>query len=286
MPRGETATALPPAEPARSDSPALALVAIPGGIAQVGTDRPMIPADGEGPMRAVLLSPFHIAATAVSNADFARFVSATGYRTTGEQQGAGFVFQAHVAAPEAAHTPASPSWWRRVEGACWNRPFGPDSSLSGREDHPVVQVSRHDAEAFCRWSGTRLPAEAEWEHAARGGLLDQTYPWGDRAPDDAFLPCNIWQGDFPRRYEGRDGWTGTSPVASFAANGYGLYQMCGNVWEWTACLAETGARSGDPILKGGSHLCHASYCHRYRIAARMSNSPATTTSHIGFRVAG
>ena len=155
MPRGETATAPPPAESARSEDPALALVAIPGGIAQVGTDRPMIPADGEGPMRAVLLSPFHIAATAVSNADFARFVTATGYRTTAERQGAGFVFHAHVAAPEAAHTPASPSWWRRVEGACWNRPFGPDSSLSGREDHPVVQVSRHDAEAFRGRMGTR-----------------------------------------------------------------------------------------------------------------------------------
>lgn len=267
-----------------STGEAFDLLPIPGGIAQLGTDRPVIATDGEGPMRAVLLKPFRIGAAAVSNAEFARFADATNYRTEAERKGASFVFHGYVLALQSDHRPVEPHWWHRVGGASWRQPAGAGSSMADRMDHPVVHVSRADASAYCEWSRTRLPSEAEWEHAARGGLGDVTYPWGDRAPDDDFLPCNIWQGQFPTFDQGLDGWTGTAPVRAFDPNGYGLYQACGNVWEWTQEPAGRRGEAGDSLLKGGSHLCHASYCHRYRIAARMACAPATTTSHIGFRV--
>jgi formylglycine-generating enzyme required for sulfatase activity len=265
----------------------------------VGTDRPVIAEDGEGPKRAVSLKAFELETVAVTNRRFARFVAATGYVTEAERYGWSPVFRA-LLAPDAVHVPTSgpTPWWVRVDGACWHRPEGPGSTVEGREDHPAVQLSWNDAAAFAAWCGGRLPTEAEWEHAARGGLTDPRFPWGDEEPDDANVFCNIWQGDFPRHNTLADGYLGTSPVDTFAPNGLGFHGMAGNVWEWTAdafrirSLGRTArernaqaAKDGDRVLKGGSFLCHRSYCYRYRIAARSSMSRDSSTSNVGFRMA-
>ena len=183
-----------------------------------------------------------------------------------------------------------------MDGANWKTINGPGSESDYQLDHPVVHVTWNDANAFAKWAGGRLPTEAEWEHAARGGLGDVAFPWGDRQPDDNhFQPCNIWQGQFPDVNLERDGFAGTAPAKSFAANGYGLFNMCGNVWEWTSQpmkLRGRGKQSkalakqmrGTRLLKGGSFLCHKSYCFRYRIAARTGNTPDTSTAHQGFRL--
>ena len=274
-------------------------IVIPGGRAEIGTDRPVIAADGEGPRRFQRLKSFALGATTVTNADFAAFVAETGYVTEAERFGWTFVFHAHVAGVEETAGVVGTEWWRRVDGACWRAPLGPRSSVDGRDDYPVVQVSWNDATAFAQWAGGRLPTEAEWEHSARGGLSNSIYPWGDRHPDDeSFQPCNIWQGGFPDRDIGLDGYRGLAPARSFEPNGYGLFNMSGNCWEWTAepfrvrslkssakAINEHARQTTAKLLKGGSHLCHASYCHRYRIAARTSNTPDTSTSHIGFRLA-
>lgn len=272
-------------------------VPVPGGRVRVGTDRPLHEGDGEGPLRRQAVRPFRIGVTTVTNSQFARFVAATGFVTEAECFGWSYVFYSEVVGvPETAGV-VGVEWWRRVDGACWSAPFGPASDLSGRAEYPVVHVSWNDAAAFAAWAGGRLPTEAEWEHAARGGLTDPVYPWGDRPPDDiGFMPCNIWQGAFPYHDLGHDGHRGLAPARCFAPNGYGLFAMAGNCWEWSAdpfrirsmrraarLAAADGA--GRRLLKGGSYLCHASYCHRYRIAARMGNTPDSTTGHTGFRVA-
>jgi formylglycine-generating enzyme required for sulfatase activity len=277
-----------------------AFVSIPGGRAEVGTDRPFFPADGEGPRRSVSVAPFALDAVAVTNDRFAAFVEATAYVTDAERFGWSFVFCQHVAgdADALARVPGA-TWWRRVDGALWRCPEGPGSDIADRLDHPVVHVSHNDAVAFASWSGGRLPSESEWEHAARGGIRGAEFPWGDVEPtDDGPYPCNIWQGTFPARNTAADGFGGTAPARSFAPNGYGLYNMCGNVWEWCAdrfrvrslaraarALNEVSAREKRVVQKGGSFLCHKSYCFRYRIAARVGNTPDTSTSHVGFRVA-
>ncbi len=252
-------------------------------------------------MRRVTLRPFLISPTAVSNAQFARFAAATGYVSEAEEIGWSAVFVPHLN-PDAVARPSegsAPDWWAITHGASWRCPEGGTSTIDGREDHPAVHLSLRDAEAFAAWAGGRLPTEAEWEHAARGGRVGATYPWGDREPDDdAFQPCNIWQGDFPSRDTARDGYAGTCPVDAFAPNGYGLLNMVGNTWEWCSdrfrvrSLARSAVRrnavaaaGGDRVLKGGSFLCHRSYCHRYRIAARSSAPPDTATSHLGARIA-
>ncbi len=269
---------------------------IPGGKALFGTTRAEIPLDGEAPLRQVRLKPFLMAATAVSNAEFAGFVAATGYVTEAERIGWSFVFW-QLLADSAPPTQSvqDAEWWRRVDGAAWSRVAGPNSDPPP-PDHPVVHVSWNDAQAYAAWVGGRLPSEAEWEHAARGGLGDVRFPWGERDPDDTdFLPCNIWQGTFPVRNTAADGHSATAPVTSFAPNGYGLYNMCGNAWEWVAdrftlaslrrdARARAQALKGFRVLKGGSYLCHRSYCYRYRIAARSANSPDSTTCHQGFRM--
>ncbi len=274
------------------------VINIPGGKALVGTNRPMIKVDGEGPQRTVRVKPFALGKTAVSNLDFQNFVSQTGFQTDAEIFGWSFVFHAHVP-KETGHTDGivGAEWWRRVEGANWRTPFGPYGGDACDPNLPVTHVSWNDARAFANWVGGRLPTEPEWEHAARGGLGDVTYPWGDQAPDDTdHFPCNIWQGDFPHVDTGADGFAGPAPVTSYLPNGFGLFNMVGNVWEWCAedfrnrSLSKAGkahakAMRHHKLIKGGSFLCHESYCTRYRIAARTGNTPDSSTSHTGFRVA-
>lgn len=273
--------------------PAAPRVQIPGGRVQIGTNRPILVPDGEGPARQLRLKPFAIEPVTVSNARFAEFVAATGWVTCAERIGWSFVFHGQLERPQDhAPIPGLP-WWRQVFGASWHQPFGPGSKAL--PDHPVTQVSHRDATAFAKWAGGRLPSEAEWEHAAQGGQNGARYPWGDAEPDDTtHTPCNIWQGHFPDLNTGADGWKWTAPVRSFAPNGYGLFNMCGNVWEWTrdpwrVRSLKRMARPPDDgprmVIKGGSYLCHRSYCWRYRIAARSSNTVDSTTSHMGFRVA-
>jgi len=269
-------------------------VAIPGGAGLIGTSTPELPDDGEAPVRKTRVKPFLIGATTVTNAEFAQFVDATGYTTEAERFGWSFVFWKDVPDEMPATDGVSGvEWWRRVYGARWDRVDGRDAP---DPDHPAVHVSWSDARAYAAWVGGRLPSEAEWEHAARGGRGDVRFPWGDQEPDDtSHFPCNIWQGRFPNQNDGTDGYLGTAPAASFAPNGYGLFNMVGNVWEWTAdpyrvkslrkSVRERLSRMrGYKLLKGGSFLCHRSYCYRYRIAARSGNSPDSTTSHQGFRI--
>lgn len=279
-----------------SGSYSATIMDIPGGMALLGTTDPQIPIDGEGPLRRKKIEPFRMSATTITNADFAAFVAETGYITEAEQFGWSFVFFSDL--PNGEHGTqgvVGTEWWRKVNGANWNSPNGPGTE-SAAEDHPVVQVSWKDAKAYAQWCGGRLPTEAEWEHAARGGLDDARFPWGDREPDDeAYMPCNIWQGPFPNNNTGRDGFAHTAPAQSFEPNAYGLYNMVGNVWEWTAepfrvkslkkaAVQKMKSMQGFKLLKGGSFLCHKSYCYRYRIAARTGNAPDTGTPHQGFRV--
>ncbi len=253
------------------------LVALSGGVFLMGTNEGL-PEDEEGPVREVAVAPFAISPTTVTNAQFATFVKATGYVTEAERFGFSFVFQ-HFA-PDGDPLPNTP-WWKVVEGATWRRPEGPRSDVSTRQNHPAVHVSWHDAQAYCAWAGARLPTEAEWEFAARGGLAQKRYPWGDELTPGGRHMANIWQGVFPHHNTAADGYPGTAPVKSFRPNGFGLYNMSGNVWEWCADLAGDGRRS----MRGGSYLCHESYCNRYRVAARSSNTPDSSTGNIGFRVA-
>ena len=279
------------------------MIALPGGIFLMGTDNPEgFPQDGEGPVRAVSVDPFSLDRFPVTNKLFGQFIAATGYKTDAERFDWSFVFWSHI--PEARFeklvedTAAAAPWWCKVRGARWDAPEGPGSDLSNRDSHPVVHVSWNDAMAFCRWSGQRLPTEAEWEYAARGGLEQKLYPWGDKLRPGGEHRCNIWQGEFPKHDTADDGFAGTSPVDAFPPNGFKLYSITGNAWEWCADwfdpefhrTAERNNPQGPPegtarVMKGGSFLCHKSYCNRYRVAARTSNTPDSSTSNIGFRCA-
>ncbi len=295
-----SAVPVPPSE-ARRDAERRRLdarVPIPPGIFRMGTDAPTFPQDGEGPVRRVRLTGFAIDACAVTNLRFADFVRATGHVTDAERYGWSYVFHLYVD-PDArvgASPPAAP-WWRQAYDADWRRPFGGASGLDGRWDHPVVHVSWRDAAAFAAWAGGRLPTEAQWERAARGGPEQRTFPWGDALEPAGEHRCNVWQGEFPVRDDAEDGWSGTAPVDAFEANGFGLHNVVGNVWEWCAdrfgvdhdprpTTDPTGPDVGDArVMKGGSHLCHASYCNRYRVAARTSGNEDDGLGHLGFRVA-
>ncbi len=281
----------------------------------------------EAPVRNVAVDSFWIDETPVTNRQFARFADETGHVTTAEQ---GFDLALYADIDPADARPGSlvfrrtpvpvdlsdPSqWWEFCYGASWRHPLGPDSDLTGLDDHPVVHVTATDAEAYARWAGKALPTEAEWEYAARGGIDGAEYAWGDElAPDGAML-ANYWQGLFPFANQMLDGWERTSPVGTYPANGHGLYDMVGNVWEWTADWYRVRETSGKParsccapehnpgggrrrdsfdpatpgvrvprrVIKGGSHLCAANYCQRYRPAARHPQMIDSSTSHIGFR---
>ncbi len=257
------------------------------------------PADGETPVHDVELRPFRIDPVAVTNAAFSTFVKETGYRTVAEREGFSAVFHLALADPGAVRgAVAGAPWWLMVDGADWRHPEGPSSDVSARSNHPVVHLSHEDATAYATWAGRRLPTEAEWEYAARGGLVGSRFVWGDELTPGGRHRCNIWQGEFPARNTEDDGWLTTAPVKSFLPNGYGLFQMAGNVWEWCsdwfAADYYTRSPEADPIgpetgesrvLRGGSFLCHDSYCHRYRVAARSHNTPDSSAANIGFRCA-
>ncbi len=297
------------------------MIAVPGGTFAMGSER-FYPE--EAPVRQVRVDPFWIDVAPVTNAQFAEFVAATGYVTLAEiapdlkdypgmapelAQPGSAVFEMSAGPVDVSQ----PTWWDFRVGASWRQPLGPGSTLDGVEDHPVVHVAHADAEAYARWADKALPTEAEWEFAARGGLEAADYAWGDElAPGGAML-ANYWQGLFPFANQLTDGWLRTSPVRAFPPNGYGLYDMIGNVWEWTAdwfaaprierkargsCCVPANPRGGtrggsiaghDPsriprkVMKGGSHLCAPNYCQRYRPAARYAQPVDTTTGHVGFR---
>ncbi len=243
------------------------------------------PGDREGPVREVQVERFALDATATTNHQFAEFVEATGYQTTATNEGWSFVFGGLLPDEfEPTRGVASAPWWRQVFGADWRRPHGPDSTLDGRDDHPVVHVSWHDAVAYATWRGGRLPTEVEWECAARGGLVQKRFPWGDDETPAGEHRCNVWQGEFPTNNTLDDGWYDTAPVDTYAPNNFGLYNMVGNVWEWCDSWFDE-AQPVARVMRGGSFLCNPSYCFRYRNSARSSNTPDSSTGNLGVRVA-
>ena len=309
----------------RADAPKApaGMVWIPPGTFAMGSDAPDARPD-ERPVHPVRLDGYWIDATPVTNAQFRAFVDATHYVTTAEkpprledlmkQLPPGSPpppAESLVAASMVFHPPAGPvplgnplQWWAWVPGADWRHPAGPASTLAGLDDHPVVQVSWDDAAAYAEWAGKRLPTEAEFERAARGGLDAKPYAWGDAPPTAADPHCNTWQGHFPDQNIAADGYPGTSPVRAFPPNGLGLYDAAGNVWEWTAdrYAPDAYARESaagvavnpigpadpdlpDRVIRGGSFLCNASYCAGFRVSARMSTTPDTAADHTGFRCA-
>jgi len=276
-------------------------VTLGGGLFRMGSDAvDCIPGNGEGPARDVWLSPFGLAAATVTNAQFGAFVRATHHVTDAERVGSSFVFWLQL--PEPLRQQAQPvsrriPWWIEVLDACWQRPEGLGSHIAERPDHPVVHVSWHDAQAYCRWAACRLPSEAEWEFAARGGMAGTRYSWGDASPFAPSPRCNIWRGGFPDA-PAPDWPVGTVVALAFDPNPFGLHNMLGNVWEWCEDWFDPAyhgiTSSADPLqqktsgqrsLRGGSFLCHDSYCNRYRVSARTGNTALTTASNIGFRVA-
>jgi formylglycine-generating enzyme len=277
------------------------MVKLDGGAFLMGTESDEgFPQDGEGPIREVTLDPFWIDRYPVTNGQFQEFVANSGYVTESERFGWSFVFQLHIPRERYADlvdaTAPGVEWWCKVNGASWKHPEGPDTSVLEREHHPVVHVSWNDAAAYAKWAGKRLPTEAEWEYASRGGLEQRTYPWGDELTPGGKHLCNIWQGEFPHTNTADDGYVGTAPGDAFPPNGYGLHTITGNAWEWcndwfhpsyhiTATrLNPVGPPGGSTkVMKGGSYLCHKSYCNRYRVAARTSNTPDSATTNISFR---
>ncbi len=274
------------------------MVRLDGGSFLMGHDGAYgYPDDGEGPMHPVELSPFWVDPVTVSITRFAAFVEATGYRTEAESFGWSFVFAGFLPDdfPPTQGVVQAP-WWRAVEGADWRHPEGPHTGVDDRMDHPVVHVSWNDANAFCRWAGMRLPTEAEWEYAARGGRVQERFPWGDEREPGCAHRMNVWQGEFPGWNTVEDGYSGTAPVDAFAPNDYGLYNTTGNVWEWCSDWFDpgtyripgeenpTGPEAGTHrVMRGGSYLCHESYCYRYRVDSRSANTPDSSAGNIGFR---
>lgn len=302
------------------------MVWIAGGTFQMGADNKQASAD-EYPKHTVTVDGFYMDATEVTNSEFAKFVKATGYVTTAEKKpdwnelkkqvppGTQKPDDSLLVAASLIFTPSNKpvalsdysQWWSWEKGANWKHPHGPKSNLKGKENFPVVHISYFDALAYCKWAGKRLPTEAEWEWAARGGLQNNIYPWGNEPIDQGKPKANTWQGDFPYKNTQKDKFYFAAPVKSFAANGYGLYDISGNVWEWCAdyydskyyaSLNKAGsknpkgaAKSFDPdepyaakrVIRGGSFLCNDSYCSGYRVARRMKTTEDTSIEHLGFR---
>jgi sulfatase modifying factor 1 len=297
----------PARQAAAGDSPPESDMAwIPGGTFLMGS------ADHypeEAPVRQVTVGGFWMDRHSVTNHEFDRFVRTTGYVTVAERAPDSAAYpgaKPELLVPASAVFRKPPhrvdlsnpyTWWVYVPGASWRHPQGPGSSIKKRPDHPVVHVGWEDVEAYAAWAGRQLPGEAEWEFAARGGLDGATYAWGEELAPAGRWMANTWQGEFPIENLGQDGFEGTAPVGSFPPNGYGLFDMIGNVWEWTsdrydapagpshACCSPEPAPDRLPrkVMKGGSHLCAPNYCQRYRPAARMPQSIDTSTSHLGFR---
>jgi len=263
-------------------------VTLPGGEFWMGSEDPDVNAgDAESPVRQTTVAPFAISPTTVTNAQFAAFAKATGYRTTAEHLGWSYVFIGFVnphATTAIRGSHRSATWWVGVDDADWRHPEGTGSDIDRRPNHPVVHVSLHDARAYCAWVGGRLPHEAEWEYAARGGLDRARFPWGDELVPDGRHRCNVWQGSFPHRNTGDDGWVGTCPVTTYRPNGFGLHNMVGNVWEWSLDRWAPNGPEDLYAMRGGSYLCHESYCNRYRLAARTANTEDSSSGNLGFRV--
>jgi formylglycine-generating enzyme len=303
------------------DPPAGGMVWVPGGTFRMGSDDHY---PEEAPAHRVTVGGFWIDRCAVTNDEFARFVEATGHVTMAERAPDPADYpdarpELLVAASSVFRKPGRPvslddayEWWAWVPGADWRHPRGPQSSIRRLGDHPVVHVAWDDVAAYAAWAGKEIPTEAEWERAARGGLEGAEFTWGDELTPGGRHMANVWQGDFPNHNTQADGWEYTAPAKSYPPNGFGLFQMTGNTWEWTsdwyqdhaagvpehACCAVDDPRGGsraasvvgdDPaaiprrVMKGGSHLCAPSYCRRYRPAARMAQAIDTSTSHLGFR---
>jgi formylglycine-generating enzyme len=292
--------ARPVVVPVGGGSPPSTLVDIPAATFRMGDSSVWAyPGDGEEPVHEVELDAFRIDRFAVTNAEFAGFVDATGWRTDAERYGWSFVFGGLLAEdfPETSGVVGA-EWWRQVLGADWRHPEGPESEVTTRPGHPAVHVSWNDADAFCRWTGTRLPTEAEWECAARGGLADCAFPWGNDLEPGGEHRMNVFQGHFPDQNTAADGYLATAPVDAYEPNGYGLYNVTGNVWEWCNDWLDLEYYSRSPkhdprgpesanarVQRGGSYLCHLSYCRRYRVSARFGTEPDSSTGNSGFRVA-
>jgi formylglycine-generating enzyme required for sulfatase activity len=303
------------------------MVWIPAGNFMMGGDNEQARKD-EYPKHGVKVNGFYMDATEVTNAQFSEFVKATGYITTAEKD----INWDEIKSQVPPNTPKPPDsvlkaaslifvptksevnlndysqWWAWTRGANWRHPNGPNSDIIGKDNFPVTHVSWDDAVAYSKWAGKRLPTEAEWEYAARGGLINNSYSWGKTFDEMGASKCNFWQGNFPYLNLNKDGFMGAAPVKSFAPNGYGLYDVAGNVWEWCADLYNNDyytqlsktklainpkgpIKSYDPdeplitkrVMRGGSFLCNDSYCSGYRVSARMKSSPDSGMEHLGFR---
>ena len=265
------------------------MVEVPGGSYTMGERSELAyPGDGDDPVE-VGVEAFLLDARAVTNERFARFVEATSHRTDAELHGWSFVFGGLLPDdfPDTRGVVGA-EWWRQVHGADWRHPEGPHSDVAGRGHHPVVHVSWNDAVAYASWRGTRLPTEVEWERAARAGT-ETIWTWGDDLEAGGRHHMNVWQGRFPSQDTGEDGWIGTCPVDAYEPNGWGLHNMVGNVWEWTTDRFgdRLGSSGGDQrlVLKGGSYLCHRSYCRRYRPSGRIGSTADSSSGNVGFRCA-